>query len=301
MILLKHYTQLTRKFHTDIALSRDEASRFLPWIIALMVYLAALVLAGSFTLSSTIKASHHAQTQSFSVHLPHPSDKDHDPSAKALDLVKTTSGVSDAEIISTERIEQMVEPWFGKGSALASLPLPVIIDAKIAPGATIDFDSLKSKLSLLVPGATIDDHKKWIVQFSSFVGVIQTTLLFIAVLIIASTACMVVFACKTSLKIHRGTVNLLHRLGALDNYIATQFQNHAAFLTLKGAFIGSGFASFTLLGLHAMAHRLDSPLFPAFTLSLMHWLILFTLPLIMSALALIVARLSVLDSLRRML
>jgi cell division transport system permease protein len=151
----------------------------------------------------------------------------------------------------------------------------------------------------MAPGASIDDHKKWLAQFSNFVGIVQFTLLLIAILIISTTACIVIFACKTSLKIHRGTVALLHRLGAFDSYIATQFQNYAAALTLKGAFIGSGFASITLLFLHFIAHSIDSPLFPSFVLSPMHWLILFTLPLLMSGLALLVARMSVLANLRR--
>jgi cell division transport system permease protein len=110
----------------------------------------------------------------------------------------------------------------------------------------------------------------------------------------------VIFACKTSLKIHRGTVSLLHRLGAYDGYIASQFQQHAALLALKGAFVGSGLAAGTMLVLHLMARNIDSPLFPSFGLSLDHWLILIALPVLMSLIALGSARLSVLGALRKM-
>lgn len=284
----------------DIALARDEANRFLPWIIALMVYLAALVLAGSFTLNHTITAGHNARIRSFSVHLPHPVDKEHDVSEKTLALIKATDGVDDADIVSSKEIQTIVEPWFGKGDVLNNLPLPTVIDAKLKEGANIDYDSLRTRLQVLSPGMAIDDHKKWIEQFASFIKAVQTTLFCIALLIIATTASIVIFACKTSLKIHRSTVSLLHRLGAFDSYIATQFQNYAGMLTLKGAFIGSGFAGITLLGLHVMAQALDSPLFPMFRFSLPHWIILFSLPLVMSVLALIVVRLSVLKNLRRM-
>ena len=37
--------------HYDLPLQRDVTGRFLPWIIALMVYLAILALAGSMVLS----------------------------------------------------------------------------------------------------------------------------------------------------------------------------------------------------------------------------------------------------------
>lgn len=299
MSLMNLHVAATQKLHADIALSRDEASRYLPWIIALMVYLAALILAGSFTLDSTIKATHRAQAESFSVHLPFMAG-DQEAAEKVLDVVKNTPGVVDAEVVNPGRIEAMVEPWFGKSASLANLPLPTIIDAKTAKDAAINYDDLSGRIRLLVPAASIDDHKQWMSQFSAFISIVRTTLLLIAMLIILATACAVIFACKTSLKIHRGTVTLLHRLGAMDGYIATQFQNHAAYITLKGAFIGSGFAAFTLLGLHVMAHHIDSPLFPAFAFSLWHWFILFTLPLFMSLLALVVARVSVLGKLRKM-
>jgi len=287
------------ELRTDIALARDEASRFLPWIIAFMVYIAALVLAGSFTLNRTIMAGHSAQLESFSVHLPHTSDKEREVAEKVLTVVKNTAGVDEAGIVSTKRIEEMVEPWFGKSDTLGALPLPTIIEAKVRSGIIIDYDDLKARIGVVAPAARIDDHKKWMVQFSAFVNIVQIVLFCIAVLIISTTASIVIFACKTSLKIHRNTVNLLHRMGAVDSYIATQFQNYAAVLTLKGAFIGSGFAGATLLALHFMARHLDSPLFPSFALSFSHWLILFTLPVLMSLLAFAAVRFSVLANLRK--
>ncbi len=287
------------EFKPDIALSRDEASRFLPWIIALMVYLAALILAGSFTLSHTISMSRNAQVESFSVHLPHMAEGEKETSDKVLALVKNTAGVKDASLVTTDHIKEMVEPWLGKSEALNSLPLPVIIEGKVKSGETIDYDALKSKVQAVVPGADIDDHKKWLAQFSEFVNVVQYTLMIIAIFIISATAVIVIFACKTSLKIHRNTVNLLHRLGAMDGYIAKQFQDFAALLTLKGSFIGCGLAAFTLLVLHIMGRSINSPLFPTFALSFAHWAILFCLPLIMSLLALIAARVSVLTALHK--
>jgi len=287
-------------FRPDVPLSRDEASRFLPWIIALMVYLTALTLAGSFSLHRTVTAGHNAQIRSFSVNLPHMAAGSEETARKVLTLTQNTQGVTEATIINTGRIKEMVEPWLGKSEALNTLPLPVIIEAKFSPDAEIDFALLKSRIALLVPDADIDDHKQWLTQFSGFIHMVQWVLTVIALFIIATTATTVVFACKTSLKIHRNTVNLLHRLGAVDGYIASQFQQHAALLALKGAFVGSGFAAGTMLAIHLMARHIDSPLFPSFALLPSHWVILLTLPLIMSLLALFSARISVLATLRKM-
>lgn len=288
------------KFRPDVPLSRDETSRFLPWIIALMVYLAALTLAGSFTLHRTVTAGHSAQVRSFSVHLPHNNDKAQETANKALAMVRATPGVAHAELVDMAHIKEMVEPWFGKSDALAGLPLPSIIEAKIAVGSQVDTAALRTQLATLSPGVDIDDHKQWIAQFSGFVHMVQWILFSIAFMIMSASAAVVIFACKTSLKIHRSTVALLHRLGAYDGYIASQFQKHAALLALKGAFVGSGLAAGTMLLLHMMAVHIDSPLFPSFSLSLSHWVILFALPLLMSVIALASARVSVLAALTRM-
>jgi len=287
-------------FKPDIALSRDEASRFLPWIIALMVYLAALTLAGSFTLNRTVTAGHSAQTESFSVHLPYMSEKAEETEDRVLAVVKNTQGVADAAIVTTARIKEMLEPWLGKSDALSGLPLPMVIEAKVNPGAAVDYAALRTRITAIAPGGDVDDHKQWIAQFSAFVHLIQWVLLAVALLILVATATVVIFACKTSLKIHRGTVNLLHRLGAVDGYIAAQFQHHAALLALKGAFVGSGLAAGTLLALHLMGQHINSPLFPSIALSLSHWCILFILPLVMSLIALLSARASVLVTLHKM-
>jgi cell division transport system permease protein len=287
-------------FKPDVPLSRDETNRFLPWIIALMVYLTALTLTGSFTLHRAVAAGHAAQVESFSVHLPHTGEKPEEAAKKALALIRETPAVAEAELVDADRIREMVEPWLGKSEALKNLPLPMIIDARLVSGGSMDYAGLQARLQKIAPGADIDDHKQWIGQFSGFVRRVQWMLLGIAVMIMTASAASVIFACKTSLKIHRNSIALLHRLGAYDGYIASQFQQHAMLLALKGAFIGSGFAAGTMLVLHLMAVHIDSALFPSFSIGFSQWLILVSLPVLMSAIALASARFSVLMALHRM-
>jgi len=284
----------------DIALSRDDASRFLPWIIALMVYLAAVILTGSLTLHSMVNAGYDAQNQRFSVQIPHttPPEKQQEQAQKILALVKNFPGVSEAEFVSNEQIREAVEPWFGKGNVINNLPLPMVIEGKSGQNIVLDYDDLRSKVSAIARGTLIDEHKKWISQFASFIAGVRSLLITVGVIIIGATALMVVFACKTSLKIHRSTISILHRLGAMDGYIARQFQNYAALLTFKGAFVGSLFAGMTFLTLHIMTRSINAPLFPSFSLFASQWVVLFLLPVGMSLLAALAARFSVLKTLR---
>ena len=282
-----------------MALSRDESSRFLPWIVALMIYLAALMLAGGLTLNRTISASDSMQERSFSVHIPYGSKNTKELTDKALSMIRGTEGIKQAELMDMAHMSALVEPWLGKSTSLENLPLPTIIDAEIAEDAAVNIPLLASRLQGLLPGIQLDDHKQWAEQFASFVHKVQWMLFGLTMFIISTTAAVVVFASKMSLKIHRGTVNLLHRLGAYDTYIAQQFQHHAALLTLKGAFVGSGLAAGTLILLHLMAEHIRSPLFPSFAMTFSHWGILMALPFGMSALAWLFTRLSVLKTLNR--
>jgi cell division transport system permease protein len=288
------------RFRPDIALSRDESSYFLPWIIALMVYLAALTLAGGLTLNRTVSATRATQDDTFSVHLPYKAEQPDELVQKVLTLLRKTPGVAKADSLDSARIKPLVAPWLGKSTSLDNLPLPVIIEVEMTEDAKVDIDALTARLQAIAPGTDVDDHKQWAHQFSDFVYKIQWMLFAVSLVILSTTAAVVVFASKMSLKIHRGTVNLLHRLGAYDVYIANQFQHHAALLTLKGAFMGSGLAAGTLIILHIMASSINSPLFPSFAMTFPHWGILFALPFCMSVIALVSTRISVLRTLMRM-
>lgn len=287
-----------RAWRPDIALSRDESTRFLPWIVALMIYLAALTLAGGLTLNRTINAAGSAGNRDFSIHIP-ASAKSKDITDKALTLVQQTDGVKTAEVMDVKKMESLVEPWLGKSSSLENLPLPTIIEVQIKDNTDINLPLLASRLQGVAPGTEIDDHKQWAEQFTGFVHKVQWMLFTVSLVIMSTTTAVVVFASKMSLKIHRGTVNLLHRLGAYDTYIASQFQQHAALLTLKGAFVGSGLAAGTLIILHVMAEHIRSPLFPSFAMTFSHWGILVGLPFLMSVIALLSTRISVLSTLAR--
>lgn len=283
----------------DIALARDDTSRFLPSIIGLMIYLTVLTLIGSLMLYHTVALSQTAQIQSFSVQLPSQTELPKETIDKVIELMKTTQGVTDITVVSAPQVKKLVEPWLGKSNFIDSLTLPVIIQGKLADNTSEKLPLLYKNISALVPGVEIDNHKEWLQQYSAFVTTLSWVLLSISCLIIAASATIITFASKTSLKIHRSTVDLLHRLGALDSYIARQFQNHAFMLSFKGSFIGSGFAAGTLLALHLMARNLNSPLFPTFHFSMDYWIILVGLPPLMSLIALIVTRQSILSILRK--
>jgi len=110
----------------------------------------------------------------------------------------------------------------------------------------------------------------------------------------------VVFVTRTGLSIHRNVIEILHLIGAQDNYIAKQFQRHSLALGLRGGMIGSALALATILTIGYMLGRVESALVPVVLLSLPEWALLALLPFATAGIAMVTARMTVLGTLARM-
>ena len=96
---------MMRRRGFDIPLNRDGSGRFLPWLIALMVYLAGLALAGMLVLNGALQRWDRSLSGTLTVQLPPaPSDpgKGDGGLAAALQLLRITPGVVSAEPLSGE-------------------------------------------------------------------------------------------------------------------------------------------------------------------------------------------------------
>src|SRR5216684_694126 len=104
----------------DIPLNRDGSGRFLPWLIALMVYLAGLALAGTLVLNSALQRWDRNLAGTLTVQLPPaPTDpgKGDGGLAAALQLLRITPGVVSAEPLSGEAVSRLLDDhrqWFDR-------------------------------------------------------------------------------------------------------------------------------------------------------------------------------------------
>ena len=99
---------------------------------------------------------------------------------------------------------------------------------------------------------------------------------------------------------HRGTIELLHLIGARDNYIARRFVSHALSYGLAGGVLGLILATATLAALSLAAKGVDQTLLPRLSLGLTAWLALLSVPLASALIAMITAHITVLRALRRL-
>ncbi len=294
---------MSRARAIDIPFDRDGSGRFLPWLIGLMVYLAALAASGALALDRALESWNRGLEGSLTIELPPPADAGDGGLAAALAALRGSDGVIAARPLERIEIARLLEPYLG-ADLPQQLALPRMIDVTIDP-ARLDRAALAARLAAAAPGAVLDDHRLWLDRLAALVRATEATSLLIVLLIAAAAVTTVVFTTRTGLSVHRDVVELLHVIGARDRYIARQFELQALRLGLAGGGLGLLLAVATLMALAhagaaaAMLGETALPL-PEVALAPWHYAVLMVLPLAAALLAMLTARLTVLGALARM-
>ena len=188
------------------------------------------------------------------------------------------------------------------------LPMPTLVDIRVAPGQPLDQDALAERLENAAPGTTLDDHARWLTEARGLGRSIAATGLVVIVLVSLAAVTAVVFAVRTGLGVHYDEIEVLHLIGAPDRFIAAQFQRHTGRLAAVGATIGAVLAALTVIGLRWAAADGNAETGPAGLATLVasiefgfgDWATVVALPLAVTAVATATARASVLLSLARL-
>jgi cell division transport system permease protein len=291
----------------DLPLERDGSVRFLPWIVALMVYLASLALAGTLVVRDAVARWDRGLTGTLTVELPAPSAAGRDDGAVelALKVLRATPGVLRAEPFDARRTAALLEPWLGNDIDAQDLPLPRLIDVETGPRAGLDLGALGQRLAAAVPGAQLDDHRRWLDRVLRTALAIEIVAGMVVALVGSAAVLAVVFATRTGLAVHHGIVEVLHLIGARDGYIARQFEWHALRLGIKGGIAGLVLAIATLVGVAAAAAQAGAiddavRVLPALSAPATEWALLLLLPVAAGLVAMLTARITVLRALKRL-
>jgi cell division transport system permease protein len=286
----------------------DPGRRFVPWLIALVVFLAALALAGLMVFADTAMRWDQGLVGTLTVQVPDIGTADEKGYAQqmrrvdaAVKALKGTQGVATVRALDSRETAALLEPWLGGGAFVASLPLPTIIDVRLQPGARINVAGLTEMLSSEVPGTTVDDHRRWTDRLVTILRAVEALAAVVVALVMLAAVGMIVFATRSALAVHAETIELLHIMGATDGVIASAFARQALRLGLKGGVIGLIGAIAAGAGIAAAFARLPAGLLPAVRLSPAEGATLVLVPVAVSAIAALTARRTVMSALRRML
>jgi cell division transport system permease protein len=289
----------------ELPLGGDANRRFIPLIVGAMVYLAALALAGTSALDGTIRQWSDNLRGALTVQLPGVAQEPEGDEAQAridaaVGLLLETTGVLSATALPHAQSQALLEPWLGAGDLPTDLPIPIIVDVIVDTGARINYDDLGQRLEDVVPGARINDNGVFLSRLVTLARVIQLVGLVVVLIVAIAAVSIVVFATRAGMTSHRDTIELLHLIGARDNYIARRFVTHALSYGLSGGLLGLALAVLTLGALALAARGVDQALLPRLSLDLTAWVALLCVPLASALIAMITARMTVLRALRRL-
>ena len=80
---------------------------------------------------------------------------------------------------------------------------------------------LSIHLNTRVGGVIVDDHRIWLDRLVRMIETFEALAFMILILIVLATVGTVVFTTRTGLAIHREAIEVLHLMGAHDEYMQT--------------------------------------------------------------------------------
>lgn len=285
----------------DLPLDQTAVSRFLPWIMAGLLYLAVVALAAAAIADGALQLFDQREKM-VTVSLPTAGiseDGDRDV-ASILKILDEAKEVISASVVGDDELQDLIEPWLGERRAGEDLPLPRLIDVTLDPIGQPDLRALERRLREVVPDATIGIQEVSADRAQRQATFFRTVGLTLGIVLLLCSLAIVMVITSLSLAMHNDTVNLLRYMGAQDGYLARQFERFALQSGLKGGIIGFFLAMLTVLGVLYSIQSLEITNSIRLGLRPVDWVFLACVPVVAALLCTLMARMTALWNLGRM-
>ncbi len=157
--------------------------------------------------------------------------------AKAQRSPRTSPASPRTRIFSKAESERLLEPWLGTGLDLTDLPVPRLIALKMS-GERTDLGRLRTKLTDALPASRASTTRPVVAAPLHRRERLRGAGVGLVVLVLVATGLAVTFATRGAMAGNKEVVEVLHFVGAGDDYIARAFQARFFGLGLRGG--GSG-------------------------------------------------------------
>ncbi|GAA4823011.1 FtsX-like permease family protein [Sphingosinicella ginsenosidimutans] len=274
----------------------------MPWVIAIMMFLTVLAAAAGLGLGGAAARLKDQIGGRITIQVvePNPATRAAQANAAAR-AAHAIPGVGQVRIVPEAEVHALLEPWIGAGGLESDLPVPALVDVDLPPDDTGALARLRAAVTAAAPAARVDDDAQWLAPLARLIGALKWLAVGLVVLMVGATAATVVLAARAALDTHRGTIEILHFMGATDVQVARLFQRRIALDALFGGLIGFILAAIVLILLGRQVAALGSELIGSAALPPVAWGALVVLPVFGVLLAMLVARITILRALGRLL
>ena len=240
----------------DLGLRRALSDRLLPSLVAAMAFLAALALGGTVAASALGRQWQQGAGSVLTVQVPQPAAAAAEGAGARLDrilaLLRNTPGIASARALGDDELAALLRPWLGSGSGRIAVPLPAVIDVRLAD-AGLDTGRLAAQAAAVAPGTLLESHDRWMRRLAVLARSLQACAALALAVVAFVAAAVVAVAVRAGLATRRGAIEIVHGLGATDGYIAGRFARRATLLAAGGAAAGAAASVPVLLGLAGLA------------------------------------------------
>lgn len=301
--------RLTRAPVSPIVPPQAIAGRTLVLVIAIMTFLAAFTIAVVSVIDRAADAWASDIGREVTVEIRPLDGVDAEAEVeKAVALVQEFPGVGGAHGLTDAETQRLLEPWLGPNADLKALPVPRLVVVSIDDPTVFDVKALSAAVGKDIRGGSVDDHALWIDRLSAMAASMVIAGIGLLALMLTALVLSVVFATRAAMAGNRDVIEVLHFCGAVDGFIAGQFQWRFLLFGIEGGIIGGVLALIAMAGTaFAVSGATGQPgadqieaLFGRFELPLNAYLLVGALVLAVALLTALTSRLAVRRSLSRL-
>lgn len=289
----------------DRLLPATKLSGPMPWVLAIMVALTVIALAGGLALRHLTASATADLAGGITVQVVEANaDQARAQAERAAARLRATPGVAEARVVSQDQLDRLIEPWLDIRDAGPDdpIPVPALVDARMAgPIDPETLGALRRSVREVAPAARVDAQSSWLKPVFGAVASLQWLALVLIALLGAATSAAVLLAVRTALGVNRETIEIIHMLGGTDAQIARIFERAIGKDAALGGVAGLAIGSTAVLLLGNQFAALGAGLIDGGAFAWFDWVLLGLVPAAGAALAMLTARVTVTRALGRML
>jgi cell division transport system permease protein len=275
----------------------------MPWVIAIMLFLTLLVAAGGLTLAEAARQGGQDLARQVTVQI-----IESDPAQRAAQRAAVTralrklDSIAEVKPVPDAQVRALLEPWLGTGVIDADVPVPALVDVRFGAEPTAEtLARLQSTLRSVAPNIRVDSHSSWMAPFFDLMHALLWLAAAVFLLLLVATSAVVILAVRSTLNTHRETIEIMHMMGGTDVQAARLFQRRVALDALLGGIVGFIVAAVVIITVGGRFPAVEPGLLSGAHFPYYGWAILALIPLAVMALAMLMARMTVISALKRIL
>ena len=291
-------------FKTDIAFKSDINKSFLPFVTAFMVFIASIIFAtsligNSFTNDWNKYLKNNVSIQVLPDFKAKHLEKDIELRIKnIINILKITPGIKSYSVMDKTETENLIKPWVENFPN--DLILPRIINIEISPIIPFDAKKLITELEAYSKNIKFETYSDWMYEIQSSITAVQILLGLIVIIILITVAITISYATRSGLNINKKVINIMHMVGATNDYISKEFSKQMMKLALIGGSVGYLFSCFIIFIIKISTSYITNKIIVNFEFSNEIYLYILIIPVIAGVIAKVSAMLTIKQELNNM-